>query len=119
MHGRDVRHNGRRFVNRMITFWSASSVAVVEVHRLAPRYYDRSCRNVTFSGNVLFLAMHLIENTRRFCEIYAVFGVNIAGKLLGAIRIHVRTLPVLGFIDEVTNALCGDHFNPSVAPSDS
>jgi len=56
---------------------------------------------------------------RRFYEIYAVVRINVVGELLVAIRIHVPTLSVLGFLDEVSNALCGDHFNPSVPPSDS
>jgi hypothetical protein len=94
-------------------------VAVVEVPRLTPRYYDRSCKNLTFLGVCSFPAVHLIENTRRYYEIYAVVRINVVGELLDAIRIHVHTLSVLGFLDEVTNALCGDHFNPSVPPSDS
>jgi len=63
--------------------------------------------------------VHLIENTRRFYEIYAVVRINVVGELLDAIGIHVPTLSLLGFLDEVANALCGDHFNPSVPPSDS
>lgn len=63
--------------------------------------------------------MHLIENTLRIYEIYAVVRINVVGEPLVAIRIHVPTLSVLGFLDEVINALCGDHFNPPVPPSDS
>lgn len=63
--------------------------------------------------------MHLIENTRRYFEMYALVRINVVGELLDAIRIHIPTLSVLGFLDEVTNALCGDHFNPSVPSTDS
>jgi hypothetical protein len=63
--------------------------------------------------------VHLIENTRRFYEIYLVVRINVLGELLDAIVIHVPTISVLGFLDEVANTLCGDHFNPSIPPSDS
>jgi hypothetical protein len=63
--------------------------------------------------------VHLIENRRIFCEIYAAVRINVLGEFLDAIRIPVPTLPVLGFLDEVTYALCGDHFNPSFPPPDS
>jgi hypothetical protein len=52
---RDARSNSRHFINGGRAFWSVKCVATVEVLKLTPRSYDRSCKNVTFLGVSCFL----------------------------------------------------------------